>query len=289
MRELHLNEKRMHGTSDFPLGYYYVSESFSRYEMEQHWHMQYEIIHILKGEFLLKLTNESHLLRAGDYAFINAGILHGGAPKDAVYECVVFDINILRNRNYRSDQFMKSLVHNKIRIQSVISQQHLAENLMMKQALEGFFKGFRERSEYYELSVLSHLMLFMAEVAKHGLYASNFENFSDIESIEPIKKSLEMIQDNYSDDLSLDDLAKTAGLSGKYFCHIFQKLMGRTPIDYLNNYRIERASCLIEENKLPLMHICYDCGFNDYSYFIRVFKKYKKITPKQYKKICLSE
>lgn len=284
MRELHLNEKRTHGTSDFPLGYYYVTEVFSRYEMEQHWHLQYEIIHIIEGEFLLKLTKENHPLAAGDYAFINAGILHGGVPKSCVYECVVFNMDFLRNRNYRSDAFMKQLVHNKFRIQTVFSAAALEDVPVLRRALEGFFQAFHQGGEYYELGVQANLLLFMSEVAKHRMYIYANDKSADVENIEPIKKSLEMIQNSYSEDLTLEDLAKTAGLSSKYFCHIFQKLMGRTPIDYLNHYRIERAACLIEENKLPLIHICYDCGFNDYSYFIRVFKKYKHITPNQYKK-----
>lgn len=285
MRELHLNENRAHGTADFPVAYYYVTPSFSRYVMEQHWHLQYEIIHIIEGQFELKVSNEVFALQAGEYAFLHEGTLHGGQPNNCIYECAVFDMNFIRARNYRSDSFPRSLMQGKNRIRTHFSKELLEKDPVLQEGLEAFFQCLQTENPFYEMQVQGHLFLLLAHIASHDYYEEILEPSPDYEVIEPIKKALEMIQTQYADNLTLEDLAKAAGLSSKYFCHIFQKLMGRTPIDYLNNFRIERAACLIEENKLPLMHICYDCGFNDYSYFIRVFKKYQKITPNQYKKV----
>lgn len=284
MRELHLNEQREHGSIDFPLGYYYVSSNFSRYIMEQHWHIQYEIIHIIQGSFRLKISNTYYQMHEGDYAFIHSGLIHGGMPQNCIYECVVFDADFLRNRNAKSDVFIRGLVHNKYSLQSIYSKEFLVQYPYLQSNLEQFFASFKSKHKFYELQVMASLLGFFAQVAQHKLYCQSAPDADSVENMEPIKKTLERIQNNYAENISLDDLAKIAGLSGKYFCHIFQKLMGRTPIDYLNNYRIERAASLIEEAKYSLIQICYDCGFNDYSYFIRVFKKYKNTTPKQYKK-----
>lgn len=57
----------------------------------------------------------------------------------------------------------------------------------------------------------------------------------------------------------------------------------RTPIEYLNYYRLERASYLLTSTDLPVTQVAMDCGFNDLSYFIRSFKKYRGITPKKYR------
>ncbi|HCL02048.1 MAG TPA: AraC family transcriptional regulator, partial [Lachnoclostridium phytofermentans] len=54
------------------------------------------------------------------------------------------------------------------------------------------------------------------------------------------------------------------------------------PIDYLNYYRIEQACYQISQSEDTLTDIAFRCGFNDFSYFIKTFKKYKGITPKKY-------
>ena len=59
----------------------------------------------------------------------------------------------------------------------------------------------------------------------------------------------------------------------------------RTPIDYLNYYRIEQATYQLLQSDATVTEIAYRCGFNDLSYFIRAFKKYKGITPGRYEKL----
>jgi len=71
-------------------------------------------------------------------------------------------------------------------------------------------------------------------------------------------------------------------MSAKYFCRFFKTVIHRTPIDYLNYYRVERASYLMETEDISVTEAAYRCGFNDSSYFVRVFKKYKNATPGKY-------
>ena len=63
----------------------------------------------------------------------------------------------------------------------------------------------------------------------------------------------------------------------------FKKMTNRTPIDYLNVYRIEMASKKIINTDLSITDIAFSCGFNDLSYFIKTFKKITGITPRKYK------
>ena len=62
----------------------------------------------------------------------------------------------------------------------------------------------------------------------------------------------------------------------------FKELVGKTPIDYLNFYRIERACEMLISGEKNITETAFECGFNDISYFIKTFKKYKGIPPKQY-------
>ena len=71
--------------------------------------------------------------------------------------------------------------------------------------------------------------------------------------------------------------------SPKYFCRCFRAILHRSPIDYLNHYRIECASHFLTASDMTVAEIAQRCGYNDSSFFIKQFRKYKNTTPKQYR------
>ena len=83
--------------------------------------------------------------------------------------------------------------------------------------------------------------------------------------------------------LSLDDLAEVAGMNPKYFCRVFRSLTNHSPVDYLNFYRIEQAANLLDSTDLPVTEVGNQCGFWESSYFTKVFRKYKGVTPARYR------
>ena len=94
---------------------------------------------------------------------------------------------------------------------------------------------------------------------------------------------LKYIRDNFASEITLDDMARQAGLSTKYFCAFFKNMTGTTPVKYLLAYRVERAARKLLGTDESITRIAYDCGFNDLSYFIKTFKDVKRITPKNYR------
>ena len=83
--------------------------------------------------------------------------------------------------------------------------------------------------------------------------------------------------------MSIDTLARLTGFSPKYFCRYFRTIVHRSPIDYLNYYRIERAARFLAVDDMNVAEVAVHCGYADSSAFIKQFRKYKGTTPKQYK------
>ena len=100
-----------------------------------------------------------------------------------------------------------------------------------------------------------------------------------------LKQALEFMESSYNLPLTLEEISGSVNMSPKYFCRFFHEMTHRTPIDYLNYYRIERACYQLITTNLSITEIAYASGFNDLSYFIKTFKKYKGTTPKKYLKI----
>jgi len=82
MQYIKYKENKSHGTSEFPVGYYYVNHLHPQYTMPYHWHEELELIHIIDGEFEVTIDENSRLALPGDILIVNSGCLHGGIPHD---------------------------------------------------------------------------------------------------------------------------------------------------------------------------------------------------------------
>lgn len=98
-----------------------------------------------------------------------------------------------------------------------------------------------------------------------------------------IKKILEYIHVNFTHDISIQSLSEKFYLSPNYLCHLFKKEVGDNFIEYISRLRIQYACKLLTETDLPIKHIGEKCGFNDYFYFTRIFKRIISQTPTQYR------
>ena len=101
MQYINYRENRRRGTADFPLEYYHVTASHPQYVMSFHWHVEFELIRILSGSLTVTIDEIEFLAEAGDSIFIPAGSIHSGIPDDCVYECLVFDMNMLDRKSTR--------------------------------------------------------------------------------------------------------------------------------------------------------------------------------------------
>jgi YesN/AraC family two-component response regulator len=92
--------------------------------------------------------------------------------------------------------------------------------------------------------------------------------------------------DEHSDSIfSLEDLSEKIGVSPQYLCKLFKKHLNMRPFEYVTKKRIQAAKGLLVENKFAESEIAARCGFNSFSYFCAVFKRYEKITPTEFRSL----
>ena len=101
--------------------------------------------------------------------------------------------------------------------------------------------------------------------------------------------TLTYIQENYKEKIYIRDLAGLIGMNEQYFCRFFKKVIGRSPMEYVNEYRIKRAIHYLKESDLTVTEICLECGYNNLGNFLREFRKYTSTTPLQYRRHSLKE
>ena len=121
-------------------------------------------------------------------------------------------------------------------------------------------------------------------LADQYLEKDNKEEVADVgQSQQLIQRAQEYIAEHYMENITLNDLAESVGISSGYLSSLFPQILQCGFVDYLNKVRIERACCYLEQNYFKNYEIAYRVGFRDEKYFSKVFKKLKGVTPKEYR------
>lgn len=280
MRYLASHEKKVRGTFDFPIELYYVDPSHSRYEMPFHWHMECELILVLQGEFSLSLESESFLLHAGEAVFIPGGMIHGGVPQNCMYECVVFDL----------ERFLHDSAICRAKFEHILGQGENLQNYFSKSSpvcpiLDALFEAMEKEQPGYEFITTGLLWQFIGIILQKRLYTAPHTNENQTtKRAQQMKNVLRRIRKDYAKPLTLEDLAAETTMAPKYFCRVFHQITGRTPINYLNYYRVECAAELLRSTDDSITEIAFACGFNDSCYFSKTFFRYKGVNPKEYRR-----
>ncbi len=140
----------------------------------------------------------------------------------------------------------------------------------------------------YELETKGLLYLALAQlVANSPMLAHNNEQSKNNYNVQRLKTVLQYIQSNYQDKISLKTLASLISMSEEHFCRFFKKIMNRTPVDYLNCFRIQKAAKLLECTDKKIYEVALDVGFDCFSHFITTFRKYMGASPSKYRKMFL--
>jgi len=98
-----------------------------------------------------------------------------------------------------------------------------------------------------------------------------------------IAKSLTLINESFSSDIAISELAKVENLSVSRYNYVFKKSMGVSPLKYITSLRINKAKYLLKNTDLKVSRIASECGYSDSHFFHRIFKNETEMTPGQYR------
>ena len=272
-------EKRKHGNSAFPIKYYLVDSTHPRYVMNVHWHREFEIIRISSGTFSAYLNDTEILLEQGDVLFVECNCLHRGQPHNCVYECIVVDLKMLSTqKNSIIDQYISEIIDSKINIKSLTSK----SNCEIYKIVNELFVTLNTENPYYELTVCSLLFNLISQMYSYG-YISNPKYAHSNKQVEQIGMVIDWINQNLKEPINSKKLSEISNLNFNYLCKIFKNFTGQTIMQYVNEQRIERACYDIAKKNKSVTDAAFGNGFNDLSYFTKTFKRYKGMSPREFK------
>ena len=300
-----LKEPGPHGTKEFPCAVYQTRAAQKGMLVKHHWHDEAEILYFFDENFHLEINMEPCPISPDCLYFINPGELHSISaekPCSLGEHAVVFDIGILNFDPYdlAQMQLLKPLRNRTLLFPRCLTPDHPAF-LPVRDAFWDILRAFKERTKEdtcpkdlpgmeelsRQLLIKSSLLRIFALLCSHQLFTP-VEKDHD-KRVERIKATLTFIKENYKEKIYIRDLAGVVNMNEQYFCRFFKKALGRSPMEYVNEYRIKQSLHLLEETDLPVMDICLECGYNNLGNFLREFKKQTHTTPLQYRRRFLMQ
>ncbi|MDR2941643.1 MAG: helix-turn-helix domain-containing protein [Treponema sp.] len=113
--------------------------------------------------------------------------------------------------------------------------------------------------------------------------AERIFSFHGVRHFSAIRKAERYIWENYTKKIGLKEIADAAGLSASYFSSIFKEEMGENLSNYLNRLRVEKAAAMLISTNISISKIASACGFEDQSWFSKIFKNNTGFTPGKYR------
>lgn len=278
-------EQSTHGSALFPLHIYNHLDLNGTYTVNAHWHYEFELIYLEYGKMLAHIDGQKIHLQPGDCLCVHPSEIHsltGTSATESRHFAIVFSTQFFESAVADEIQlsYIEPLKKGQLRLPryipasvSTASNTQILKNIIMNYYNQEFGSKLLLKSFFYQF--LATTLITPPTDAKPLATAIH---------IEYVKKSIDYIQQNYDKKIYLQDLADLTNTSPHYLGKVFKKTTGKTPFDYIKQYRIERASKLLLTTNDSVLSIAFDVGFDNVSYFIRTFQAFYGITPAKYRK-----
>ena len=269
MPDYEMMEKKQHGTPGFPMQYSSADPYEHPYDFVMHWHKGYEIDRIQEGRMDITIEEKHYSCESGDLIFIPAGALHSAVSDQCSHECIVFEMEPFTNGYDECASLYRDILSGKFEIGPVIIGDSELRGIVDR--LMYVLKN--EKPGYKEMSVGLLRYMFGLIYTKGYYIVHEEETVGNSPQIKKLKKVLIYIENHFTETIVLEDLAAQVDMSPQYFCSFFKKHTKQKPMEFVNNKRLIFARKELLATNEPITYIAFSAGFNDVSYFIRLFRK----------------
>lgn len=260
--------------------------SQSRLQGLSHWHDELECLYMLSGSMDFYIDEKEITLSPGDFFMLSSGVMHrslshGG--EDCRFTRLLIHPSLLTASPLVREELLIPMLGDSARPGYLVpaANPHAPE---LAGLLRDMYVLDRDRPGGFELECIGILHILLARL--YALFPPETRPKKEIAGpdLSSQRAMIALVQKYYPEKLTLDDIAKAGQVSKSKCCRIFKTYVQQTPIDFLNNYRLEIASNLLSTTDNPILEIANSCGFSSQSYFTKLFQEKFKTTPTAYRK-----
>ncbi|MGY0700168.1 helix-turn-helix domain-containing protein [Bacillus sp. FSL K6-1560] len=280
-----LKELTEHRTVELPVACYKtrINQNINGY-IPLHWHDEIQFVLILKGIALFQINEEKIEVHEGDGLFINSGCLHMAEEKegsDCTYICLNVSPHFVLSQELYSSYVQPYMFSTNLPYLFLDGNQQWAKNIL--NAVKKINQLIQQKTSLYEIDITMQLTLMWKNLVVNG-FQLEYDQSEMIKS-HRMKQMLNWIHLHYAEKITLEDIAKAGQLSRSECCRYFKRMLNKTPLRYVMDYRIQKSLLLLQHPESNVTEVSYQVGFNSTSYFISKFQQAMNMTPLSYKKI----
>lgn len=254
---------------------------------ERTFHEELEIKYFYEGGATLLIGEEWIVTQPGDITVANPYEVHstlGVGEHPGKYHLYMVGMDFFAGGSADMD-LRQLMITAGIRFRHLIRENPQLQGILRKVAVE-----LQEEKPFYRQMVQGLMAVFFAMLLREETQEAGGEGpvGSRIQSTRVIVPALLRMQRGYAQDITVDELAELCGVSRFYFCRIFKEATGMTAMAYLTQCRLKMADILLENTDKKIAEIAWACGFEDESYFSRIYKKHRGCSPREERKARLS-
>lgn len=250
----------------------------------KHLHDEYEIYYLLEGKRLYFIGQNTYLISKGNMVFINKNVIHKtGLASGPYHDRILIEFAGEPFGSFYSffgDLSLESFFE---KYQGVMEfderERSYVENMLL-----GIQSEIHHKKPGYRLSVMNRLASLLIFAQRH---AEEGKKSRSLELKNPKHKKVDevakYIAGNCTEPLSLESVADAFFVNKCYLSRIFKEITGFTINEYINVHRIQKAQELLSSTDLSVTEIASECGYESLTYFEKVFKTYREITPLKYR------
>ncbi|MEG0160315.1 MAG: AraC family transcriptional regulator [Carnobacterium sp.] len=257
-----------------------------------HWHKEIEIIYVKEGNVNIGVNDVPIQLKRNDIYFINGGDVHYFLASPESERIVIqFDLSFFQDISSleKTNKEMRNLFSSIVQASSLWSQE-VADQ--MRQLLMTVHEENNERKSGYRYVIKAKMFEMLAILSREVPQNENWNNqvreeissTKQMENLERLDKIFMYIEAHYQDTITLNDISAYMGFSSFYFTKFFKKNTGTTFIQFLTEYRLNKAKWILLNEDATVTEVAERTGFSSVKTFHHQFKDLMGISPLKYKK-----
>ncbi len=245
-----------------------------------HWHNEIELLFITEGSGEFQVGSHSFIGNAGDLIVVNCNEMHSleNRSDELAYDCIILDPHILNSRflDLCDAKYISPIIDNRI-----LFTHHIIENKAIDVCISRLTHEYAVKDVGYELAIKSALFDLIVTLLRYHIseILTDTQMKHRRKAMAFFNETISYILENYNIDLTIDKLSQRVHISKYHFCRSFKQMTGHTVNHFINTIRLKEADYLLKESDLSVSEIAYAVGYNDSSYFSRIYKQFRNCRP----------
>lgn len=278
-------------TMESPYEAFLYDTSYMAFPIRPHWHYFMEIIYMLEGTGLVECNGKSYVVEAGDMILFHPETVHAiytATNMPLKYEGIKFDVNKLYTENSYAPRLRVILKSaEKSEEANICFKEEVIRDLRVKEIFEECRSELWNKNYGYDIIVhnkICYLLMHLIRIWRVCGFNTDkaVSRLSETDSIHAVTAYIDA---HAGEALRVEDLADMCNMSYSYFAKNFKRHYGRSCKEYIEFIRVNKAVDLLLFTDFDLSYISQETGFSDSSHLIKTFRKWKGVTPKQFKKL----